>query len=88
MKLKNKNGYIIDVYPENKKMWDEFVSSNFSTNEWNKLVYELSKYEWLYKVACEIIHDMDGTEVDKIMKDLDRLWNLKNRLDRRNKNDN
>lgn len=49
---------------------------------------ELEKYKWLYKVACEIIHDIDGTKVDEIMKDLDRLWNLKNRLDRRNKNDN
>ena len=49
---------------------------------------ELEKYKWLYKVACEIIHDIDGTKVDEIMEDLERLWNLKNRLDRRDKNDN
>lgn len=49
---------------------------------------EKERFEWLYKVACHIIHDMDGTLVDEIMEDLDRLWNLKNRLDRRDKNDN
>lgn len=49
---------------------------------------ELKKYKWLYKVACEIIHDIDGTKVDEIVEDLDRLWKLKNRFEGKNKNDN
>jgi hypothetical protein len=59
-----------------------------NTKEWNELVYELSKYKWLYKVSCEIIHDMDGAEVENIMESLERLWNLKNKLERKDKNGN
>lgn len=44
--------------------------------EWNEIVYELKKFKWLYKVSCMIIHDMDGTPIEEIDKDLNHLWDL------------
>lgn len=81
MKIKDEKGILVNVEDVDKiieyaKRLDSEVSK--AQNEWNELVYELSKYKWLYKVACEIIHDMDGVEIDEINKDLERLWGMYN----------
>ena len=71
---------------DNELSWKEIAKS------WEALAKSYradeERYKWLYKVACHIIHDIDGTPVLEIMKDLERLWNIKNNLDRSNANDN
>lgn len=51
-----------------------------NTKEWNELVYELSKYKWLYKITCHIIHDMDGVELEEVQKSIEELWDLKRKM--------
>lgn len=51
-----------------------------NTKEWNELVYELSKYKWLYKVACHIIHDSHGMELEEVQKSIEELWDLKRKM--------
>lgn len=45
---------------------------------------DLQKYKWLYKIACEVIHDIDGVELEDVHKDFEKLWELFK--DRRGKN--
>lgn len=87
MMLRDKDGYIVDVCPEKKEMWDEFIKLNYEeidwkqqSKEWISLAKfyraEKDKYKWLYHVVCLALHDTIGIPLEEIKKDFEHLWNL------------
>ena len=54
-----------------------------------RMEHDLEKYKWLYNVACHIIHDSHGMELEEVKKSIEDLWVLKEKLRKEGKtNDN
>lgn len=44
------------------------------------------KFKWLYQVACEILHDTSDIPLERIKGEIEKLWDLQNKVWERNKN--
>ena len=69
------------------KNWFKLTDNHKMQREF-ELIRDNEKLVWLYKMAVHIIHDIDGTPVEEIMKDLEKLWVLKHNIKVGYKNDN
>ena len=67
----------------NLKLDIEFYKNDL---EQNLKMYK--KYRWLYQVACEILHDTSDIPLEHIKDEIEKLWDLQNKVWERNKNGN
>ena len=72
---------------DNESSWKEISQS------WKALAKSYradeQRYKWLYNVACHIIHDSHGMELEEVKKSIEDLWVLKEKLRKEGKtNDN
>ena len=79
--MKKNNEFRLRAEIRNLGLDIEFYKND---SEQNLKMYK--KYKWLYQVACEILHDTNGVPLEQVKDELEKLWELQNKVWERNKN--